>query len=124
MAYRTVGDVIHQARVLLQDTDGGPDPSGPGTTYRYSDADLYQGLNAGLLEARRIRPELFRDRMSNVPQYDPGSAANGLAFEPMYVPALIYYIIGWAQLRDGEEITDARGVQFLLAFDKKLVSTP
>lgn len=116
MAYRTVGDVIHQARVLLQDMDAG--------SYRYSEAEIYQALNAGLLEARRVRPELYRDRMSVVPQYDPGDEANGLAFEPMYVPALIFYIVGWTQLRDSEEATDARATQFLQAFDKKLVSTP
>lgn len=116
MAYRTVGDVIAQVRTLLQDEDA--------SGYRYTDATLIQALNSALLDTRRIRPDIFRKRLDDVPQYSTSDMAAGLYYEPMYVPALVYYVTGLAQLRDAEEATDARATQLLQAFGQKMASVP
>jgi len=50
-ALETVGQYLSEARRLLQDEYA---PS-----YRYPDRDLVEALNIGLLEARRLRPDLF-----------------------------------------------------------------
>ena len=56
MALDTVQDYIDRARTPLLDTYNGP--------YRYSDADVVENLNMGILEARRLRPELFLSSFS------------------------------------------------------------
>ena len=50
MALDTVQDYVSAARVLLQDTVA---------PYRYSDADMIAELNLAILEAKRVRPDLF-----------------------------------------------------------------
>lgn len=118
MAYKTVGEVIAQVRVLLEDTDT--------ALQRYSDDVLIQQLNAGLLDSRRIRPDLFRSTLDDVPQYTVNDIVAGteLAYEQMFVPTLVYYVTGLAQLSDSEEDTDQRATVLIGAFDKKLTSTP
>lgn len=111
MAFNTVGDLITQARVLLQDVDGD----------RYTDAMMVQALNEGLLETRRLRPDLFRGRMGQVPQYTTAQLTANLAYEPMYIPALVNYVVGRVQMQDQEEFSDARAGIFVNAFTSRLV---
>lgn len=111
MAFNTVGELITQARVLLQDVDSD----------RYSDAVMVQALNEGLLETRRLRPDLYRGRMSQVPQYTAAQLTTRLAYEQMYIPALTNYVVGRVQMQDQEEFTDARAAVFMNAFTGRLV---
>lgn len=111
MAFNTVGDLITQARVLLQDVDSD----------RYTDAVMVQALNEGLLETRRLRPDLFRGRMAQVPQYTTAQLAAHLTYEPMYIPALVNYVVGRVQLQDQEEFDDNRAALFMNAFTSRLV---
>lgn len=113
MAYNTVGEVLGQVRVLLQDKD--PD------AYRYSNDDLIQSLNEGLLEARRIRPDLYRGRLNLVPQYTTADLTKPIAFEAMYRPALVNYVAGRIQLQDDEATNDARASIFMQNFTTKLL---
>lgn len=115
MALRTVGEILAQVRVLLQDED----QSAP---YRYSDASLVQALNSGLLDSRRLRPDLFHHRVFDVPQYTVADMGKGVDYEPMYVPALINHIVGLAQLRDAEETTDARAAALMNTFTSRLIT--
>ena len=114
MAFTKVSDVVTQARVLLQDE----------SSDRYTDASIIQALNEGLLEARRQRPDLFRDRLDNVPQYVTADATNStlLVFEQMYMPALVNFVCGRVQLRDDEATTDTRATVFLNTFSAKLTN--
>ena len=52
MALDTVQDYIDRARVLLLDEV---------EDYRYSTESLVDALNEGILEMRRLRPDLFLD---------------------------------------------------------------
>ena len=115
MALDTVQDYIDRARVLLLDTYNGP--------YRYSDADLVENLNMGILEARRLRPELFQDFFrTSLPDYDSSNMSATVSIDPQYRMAFVYYICGQAQLRDDENVQDSRAVTFLNKFTSQMLT--
>lgn len=109
----TVQKIIDDARELLQDTVA---------PYRYSDASLIRSLNIAVLEARRLRADLFLPAFT-LPEYaTPGDATT--AIPDMYRPAFVYYVAGKAQLRDDETTQDARATVFLNKFVAQLATTP
>lgn len=109
-ALDTVADYLAHARILLQDTI---------VDYRYSDAELIQNLNMGLLEMRRLRPDLMMSTFSGaIPKYT--TASQSVACDPQYRPALLYYVCGQAQLRDDEATQDVRATVFLNKFVAQL----
>jgi len=105
----TVNDVVKAARIELQDT---MEP------YRYSDDELVSHLNMAMLEARRLRPDLFLGSMFT---YTTLAAGNPFNFEPMYRPAVVYYVSGRAYLRDDENTTDARATVLLNKFTAQML---
>lgn len=107
----TVSDYVAQARVLLQDTV---------PEYRYPDDDLVQGLNLAMLEASRLRPDLFLDR--DVPSYSSDNMDAQVVMDNQYRVPLLYYICGNAQLRDEENTQDARATVFLNKFVAQMLS--
>lgn len=114
MALDTVQDYVDRARVLLLDTV---------VPYRYSDADLVENLNMGILEARKLRPELFRSYFrTSLPDYNTSAMSAAVAIDPQYRVAFVYYICGQAQLRDDENVQDSRAVTFLNKFTGQLLS--
>lgn len=113
-ALDTVADYIAHARVLLQDTV---------SDYRYSDAELVDNLNMGLLEMRRLRPDLMIASFgTTIPLYSELSTGTAVACDPQYRPALLYYICGQAQLRDDEATTDSRATVFLNKFTAQMLT--
>lgn len=107
---RTVQDYIDESRRLLQDTV---------TPFRYADADLLEALNIGLMEARRLRADLFLP-IFDVPLLEAVDTTP-LNFDPMYRSALVYYIVGRAQLRDDEQTQDARAASLLTKFTAQML---
>lgn len=114
MAIETVAKLIAQARVLLQDTLA--------SGYRYSDDELLQNLNIGLLEARRLRPDLFLTSLSAVDVTPEYVAVNttALAIDQQYRLPLLYYVVGMVQLRDEEDTQDARASALMVKFSDQL----
>lgn len=115
-ALSTVGDYVDAARRLLQDVI--PD-------YRYPDVDLVEALNLGLLEMRRLRPDLLRAYFRTaIPTYTATtSGLNTLVqVDAQYRVALLYYICGQAQLRDDENNEDARATVFLNKFVAQMLT--
>lgn len=111
MALETVSDYIAYARELLQDTKDTP--------YRYSDMSLVRALALSLPEAKKLRPDLFLNVTI------PSITANDITPVPMdemYRTALVYYMVGIAQLRDDEEVQDQRAAAFLTMFQAKLTT--
>lgn len=106
-ALDTVQNYVDAARVLLQDTVA---------TYRYSDLDLVSAMNMGILEARRLRPDLFLGRFSAIPSYSSGTMSASVVFDNQYRVSLVYYMCGQAQLRDEEATQDGRAAVFLNKF--------
>lgn len=111
MAMQTVGDVITQARRLVQDVDG----------TRWSDDYFYAALNMGILEAYRVRPDLFYSTQGEVLQYTSVDTNEVLHLGP-HVPALALYVAGVVQLSDQEENSDARAAAYMQMFIGKLIN--
>lgn len=115
-AFGSIGAMLQQVRVLLQDVDN---TSGQ---YRYSTESLLMAVNQGLLEMFRIRPDLFLELSFNVPQYSMGELSAVVPVEQQFVPSLIFYTVGLAQLRDDEQNQDARAIAFTQQFVKSMTS--
>lgn len=116
MALDIVADYVVEVRRILQDTV---------TPYRYTDTNLCSALNMGLLEARRLRPDLFLTSglRNSVPSF-PVSNATAVPMDPQYRPALVYYMAGQTQLMDEETTQDARASVFLNKFVSQLLTLP
>ena len=112
-ALETVADYLAQARSLLQDLVA---------PYRYSDSELVDYLNMGLLEVRKLRPDLMLATPTNVPSYSAFAQATSVAMDPQYRVALLYFTAGQAQLRDQEEVSDARALAFITNFTNQLLA--
>jgi len=105
MALGTVQDFVTQARILLQDTV---------QPYRYPDADILSALNIALLESRRLRPDWWVDS-SSVPSYAVVDSTS-VGVDEQYRTAVLFYVVGFVQLRDQEEDTDRRAASLLNKF--------
>jgi hypothetical protein len=115
-ALDTVGDYITESRRLLQDKF---------TPYRYADVDIVDYLNFALMEARRLRADLFISSNFAVPFFDSSGTIDTTAQVPidmMYRVPLTYYIVGRCQLRDDEATTDQRSASFLQKFLTQMLS--
>lgn len=115
-ALSTVQKYVDRSRALLQDT------SAP---YRYSDADLVAALNLAIIEARRLRPDLMRSffrAVDGLPEYSESSLSAEVEIDVQYRMAFVYYIVGHTQLRDEEDVTDARASVFLNKFTSQLLA--
>ncbi len=106
----TVADYLADARVLLQDADGD----------RYTDAELIRALNIGLMEARRLRSDLFIATPSAVPIYT--TSGQTVDFDLQYRASLLYYVVGMASLRDAEDVQDKRAAALMGRFTAQLLS--
>ena len=111
-ALDTVGKITDYARVFLQDII---------EPYRYPTADLISALNNGLMDARRLRPDLFLYTPTEVPSYSATSET--IDIDQQYRMALVYYIVGQAQFRDEEDVSDARAASFLAQFNQVLTQS-
>lgn len=114
MALDTVQDYIDRARVLLLDE---VEP------YRYPTADLVENLNMGILEARRLRPDLLRSYFrASLPDFSTSNMNATVPIDPQYRVAFVYYICGQAQLRDDENVQDSRATIFLNKFTSQMLT--
>lgn len=110
----TVQNYIDKVRTLMQDLIA---------PYRYSDADIVGNLNSAILEARKIRPDIWLSTFrGSLPSYSSATPTTVVAIEPMYRMAFVYYIAGYTQLRDDESVEDSRGMAFMQRFTKQLTT--
>lgn len=112
-ALDTVAKYVTSARVLLQDTVSG--------SYRYSDAELVLALSFAILEARKIRPDLFLDEDFVLPAYTTNDTTE-VPIDEQYRLPFLYYIVGHAQLRDDEATQDNRAGALLQKFQMQLLA--
>lgn len=110
----TVADYVKDARVLLQDRL---------PPYRYDDPSLLVGLNVALLEARRIRADLFVFNLSVRGQVQAFTVVDDthVAMEPQFRLALLHGMCGHALERDQEDVQDIRATAFLNLFNAGLI---
>ena len=115
MALDTVQDYVKEARTLLQDSVA---------PYRYSDLELIAELNLAVLEAKRVRPDLFFEYRGKHPYPTFTALTDVVPFEDVYRVALTYYMVGKCTLRDEEDTDDKRGIGMVQKFTAQLISLP
>lgn len=113
MALDIVADYVARARVILLDEV---------VPFRYPDEDLVEALNEGILEARKLRPDLFVGSFrSPLPSFSVTTTTAAVPIDPMYRVAFVYYMAGTTQLRDEENTQDSRASAFLTKFSSSLL---
>jgi hypothetical protein len=112
----TIDDYIDDGRTLLQDTI---------EPYRYSDDSLIVAFNVTMLEARRLRADLF---VYNSRKCGPTGVQHIIAkdgtkveLEAQFRLAILHGMVAHAIERDQEDIQDARAQSFLSIFHSILV---
>jgi hypothetical protein len=112
MALSTVANYVAEARRLLQDET---------SPFRTSTSELQDALGMALLEARRLRPDLFAGGI--VQNVDSGSSSSlAITVNQMYRVALVYYMVGHALLKDEEEGQQQLARTYKQQFGAQLVS--
>ena len=107
----SVMDYVNDARTILLDTTNPP---------RYSDDDMLVALNVTLLEARRLRPDLFVYKHFNrVPSFVAVSGQY-VPIEPQFRLPIVFGIVAHAMLRDEEDVPIERANSFLQKFQSML----
>jgi hypothetical protein len=112
MVLNTTQAFVQSARSMLQDAT---------EPYRYADEKYLEALNFGLLEARRIRPDIYIG-VATVPTYVAVDATE-VVFEDQFRLALLFYVCHHMLAQDDEEAQDARSVLFLQKFNNSLRSS-
>jgi hypothetical protein len=110
----TVADYISDARTLLQDVI---------PPYRYDDLSLLVAINVTLLEARRLRGDLFVYNRKARGQTQAFTAVDDtyVDMEPQFRLAILHGLCGHALERDQEDVQDIRATTFLGLFSSGLV---
>ncbi len=125
----TWGELIAQARFLLQDRDS--------DRYRYSDENLLAACHLACLTVKQIRPDIFFDtyRLSGenspcfpAPPYDDAATRATLmaTTSPMpdiYQQPTILFITGYAELVNEEFAGTDRASSLLSSFKAQLVKS-
>jgi hypothetical protein len=114
VALDTVADYIARSRTLLTDVI---------PPYRYTDDVLVDALNDGIMESRRLRPDMWLSVFrASLPSFTSATPSAAVAIDPMYRMSFIYYMCGLAQLADEEDVQDQRAMAFLNKFVTQLTS--
>jgi hypothetical protein len=110
----TVADYVADARTLLQDIIPG---------YRYDDPSLLRAFNITLLEARRLRSDLFvfNLRVNGQTQAFKVVDDTYVEMEPQFRLALLHGLVAHALERDQEDYQDQRSTAFMGMFTAGLI---
>jgi len=110
----TVANYVTEARVLLQDGV---------TPFRYDNASLLVALNLTLLEARRVRPDLFVYNHKYNGQAQAFTAVDDtyVDIEPQFRLGIIYGTVAHAYARDQEDYSAEQASTFFSMFDAVLL---
>lgn len=108
----TVADYVESIRSLLQDQT---------VPYRYPDLDILIGFNMMLLDARRVRADLFVKRWgAEVPHYDVIDGEH-VPIEPQFRLGFAYGAAAYCLSFDTEDVNDARANSFMQFFHSILL---
>jgi hypothetical protein len=109
-----VQDYIADARTILLDTLA---------PFRYDDVSLLVAFNVALLEARRVRADLFvyadTTGAGAVPYY-AANDATPVPLEQSFRLAIVFGTVAHALTRDQEDVQDARATTFMTLFNSIL----
>jgi len=103
----TVKDYVDDIRVILLDKT---------LPFRYTDDEIMVGFNTALLDARRVRADLFVHRHGTEVPYFRTVDGSPVPIEPQFRLAFIYGTAAHTLLRDDEDVQDERANAFLEKF--------
>ena len=108
-----MSDYVAAARILLLDQV---------PTYRYPDSDLVLGLSLAFITARPLRPDLFLTQSppGSIPSFSANDST-AVVIDPSYSMPLVWYMCGFAQMRDEESTQDSRAMAFMAMFHNAMV---
>lgn len=109
----TVEDYVTDTRRLLQDEV---------VPYRYDDASVLMAFNVTLLEARRLRPDLFvftAKTDGDVPTFTAVDTSK-VYMEAPFRLALVFGTVSHTIARDQEDVQDRRASSFMDTFTEML----
>jgi hypothetical protein len=108
---QTVEGYVRTVRTLLLDNT---------RPYRYHDNAIVEALNLALLEARKLRADLFLGRHHmEVPEYEAPSGEI-VPIEPQFRLGFVYGIAWQVLDQDEEDVQDARANTFMARFVQML----
>lgn len=111
----TFQQIINDARVVLNDQI-----EDANTIPRYTEPQLLSYARAALVEARRLRPDLFLSNLTGAfPQF---TATDTIPIPEEYAVALADYVIHRAEMRDDEFAVDGRAVVLLQKFKSGMLA--
>ena len=114
---KTVEQIIDGARRILQDEV---------TPFRNPQADLLSFLNNGLYEMKRLRPDAWLSMLGvDLPEYGDNvtDLATQIPINPIFYQQLIYWVAGYAELKDDEYAVDQRAALLMRAFGADLTES-
>jgi hypothetical protein len=117
---RTWGDVILEARTLLQDKL----PTS-GSALRYTDDEMFESINGFLTEVRTKRPDLLLPfgLRNPLPRYAAATDMNtAFPLDLSVYDAFVYYLVGRQELREDTWATDGRAVTLMNKAVSQLLS--
>lgn len=89
--------------------------------FRYTDDELMTAFNTALLEARRLRADLFVTRWGSRVPYYAAPSGEEVCIEPQFRLGFVFGVCAHALLRDDEDVQDGRANTFLSRFHDILV---
>jgi len=118
LATRTVGGLLAEARGLINDVvpiSGAP---------RFSDNDLLQILNEGLLQTRAKRPDawLTYGLRKSLPAYTSSDLTLVLPVEDQFYSPLLFYVVGRAELVEDTFAANGRAISMMNKFTSMLLA--
>lgn len=103
-ALETVKDYIDDARVLLLDKTA---------PYRYDDPSLLVAFNVALMEAQRLRADLFMLHYNSQAPFFSQVDTTPFHFERPFRLGIVFGLLAHAIQRDQEDVQDARAATFM-----------
>jgi len=114
----TIGELVTTARDLLQDNR---DPAK--APYRHIDEKLCRYLNMALMDAKRLRPDLFLPDISTKEfAFAKTDFAVPFPLEYMYQSPFIEYMVGMVSVEEDEYVEEGRAAALLMRFGAKLMT--
>tara|TARA_R110000851_G_scaffold265570_7_gene418094 strand:- start:4619 stop:4987 length:369 start_codon:yes stop_codon:yes gene_type:complete len=115
----TLDTALSHIRDLLKDTQA--------DAYRHSSAKILRVTNVALVEARKLRPDLFIPSLVTYSAPTLTTADLGqdpqtpLPIDDMYFMPIVEYVVGFVSMEDDEFVIDGRAVQLLNRFSQKMI---
>lgn len=106
---KTFAEILTDARVMLNDS-----AAGEGEVLRYTDPQLLVYARQAVMEARRIRPDLFLTQFTT--DFSTLALTDAAPLPDEYVAPVTDFVVMRAEMRDDEFAVDGRAAALVQRF--------